>query len=58
MQASAKLKDAPYWIATLVISIADVSGCRRRLEGKLNGFLIHMLIVAALLSILAIRRFR
>jgi len=59
MQASAKLQDAPYWIATLVIFVADVSwGVVGGWKVELNGFLIHMLIVASMLSILAIRRFR
>ena len=59
MQASAKLKDAPYWIATLVIFVADVSwGVIGGWKVELNGLLIHMLIVASLLSILAIPRFR
>ena len=59
MQEPVNLKDAPCWIATLVILVADVLwGVVGGWKVQLNGLGIHLFIVAFMLSILSIRRFR
>jgi len=59
MQESAKLTDAPYWVATFVIFVADVLwGVIGGWKVQLDGILIHLFILASLLSVLSIRRFR
>jgi hypothetical protein len=59
MQGPVKLKDAPCWIATLVIFVADVLwGVIGGWKVQLNGLMVHLLIVTFMMSILLIRRFR
>lgn len=59
MQSSLKLQDTPYWIVTLFVFVADVlwvfvGGWKV----QLHPLMTHLLIIACLLSLLLIRRFR
>jgi hypothetical protein len=59
MEGSEKLKDGPWWLTTLVIFVADVLwGVAGGWKVQLNGLMFHLLIVAFMVSILLIRRFR